>query len=137
MRATLAVIAGIVAGIAAMMAISFIGSALFPIVAPPAPGNEIERATAAFSYASTELKLFYVLAWFVGGLAAGAIAKWIAPSGRIAWVAVAVLTVLIAANMFILPYPVWMEIATVMAPLLGGLVGNHLVRAREPATEIA
>lgn len=138
MRATLAVIAGIIGGIAVMMAVSFIGSALFPIVAPPAPGNEIERATAAFAHASTELQLFYVLAWFFGGLAAGAVAKWIAPSSRIAWVAVAVLTVLITANMFILPYPVWMEIATVVAPLLGGLTGNHLVGTQaEPAADVA
>lgn len=137
MRATLAVIAGIVAGIAAMMAVSFVGSALFPIVAPPAAGGAIEQATAAFSHASTELKLFYVLAWFVGGLAAGIVAKLIAADGRIAWVAIAVLTVLIAVNMFILPYPVWMEIATVVAPLLGGLIGNHLVGARaEPAADI-
>ena len=130
MRATLAVIAGILAGFAAMMAVSFAGSALFPIVAPPTSGNEIERATAAFAHASTALQLCYVLAWFVGGLVAAAVAKLIVPSGRIAWTAAAILTVLTAINIFVLPYPVWMEIANIVTPLLGGLVGNHLIRAR-------
>jgi hypothetical protein len=130
MRATLAVIAGILTGFAAMMAVSFAGSALFPIVAPPAPGGAIEQATAAFSHASTELKLCYVLAWFVGGLVAAAVAKLIAPSGRVAWTAAAILTVLTGINIFVLPYPVWMEIANIVTPLLGGLVGNHLIRAR-------
>ena len=138
MRATLAVIAGIVAGIAAMMAISFVGSALFPIVAPPAPGGAIEQATAAFTHAPTALKLFYVLAWFAGGLAAGLVAKLIVPSKRVGWTAVAILTVLTAINIFVLPYPVWMEIANIVAPLLGGLIGNHLVSDRaEPAAETA
>ena len=72
MRATLAVIAGILAGIAAMMAMSFVGSALFPIVAPPAPGGAIEQATAAFAHASTGAQaVLIVLAWFVGGLVGG------------------------------------------------------------------
>jgi hypothetical protein len=138
MRATLAVIAGILAGFAAMMAVSFAGSSLFPIVAPPTSGNPIEQATAAFSHASTALKLCYVLAWFVGGLVAAFVAKRIVPSGRVAWTAAAILTVLIAINMFILPYPVWMEIANIVAPLLGGLVGNHLVRgSADPETERA
>ena len=37
--------------------------------------------------------------------------------------------------MFVLPYPVWMEIANVLAPLLGGLIGNHLVAARATPAE--
>jgi hypothetical protein len=112
------------------MAVSFAGSALFPIVSPPVPGGAIEQATAAFAHASTALKLCYVLAWFVGGLVAAVVAKLIVPSGRIAWTAAAILTVLTAINIFVLPYPVWMEIANIVTPLLGGLVGNHLIGAR-------
>lgn len=130
MRATLAVIAGIFAGFAAMMAISFVGTQMFPLMAPRTSGDAIEQATAAFAHATMGLKLSLVIAWFVGGLVAAAVAKLIAPSGRVAWTAVAILTVLTAINIFILPYPVWMEIANVVMPLLGGLVGNHLVGAR-------
>lgn len=132
MRGTLAVIAGIVSGMIAMMAVSFVGNLLFPIVAPPIAGNAIEQATVAFAYASTELKLCYVLAWFVGGLVAGLVAKRISGSGAATWTSIAILTVLTAVNMFVLPYPVWMEFANVLAPLLGGLMGNHLVEARDP-----
>lgn len=133
MRATLAVIAGILAGIVAMMAVSFAGSALFPIVAPLTPGGAIEQATAAFAHASTELKLFYVLAWFVGGLVASVVAKLVGGNGRIAWTAVGILTLLTAVNIIVLPYPVWMEIANVLMPVIGGLIGNHLVAERHDA----
>ena len=135
MRATLAVIAGILAGMAAMIAVSYAGDLLFPTMAMRAPGGAIEQATAVFANAPLGLKLFLVLAWFVGGLVAGLVAKLIARDGRIAWIAIGILTALTAVNIFVLPFPVWMEIANVLAPLLGGLIGNHLVAARADAPE--
>lgn len=135
MRATLAVIAGILAGMAAMMAVSYCGDLLFPTVAVRSPGGAIEQATAVFANAPMGLKLFLVLAWFVGGLVAGLLAKLIARDGRVAWVAIGILTALTAVNIFVLPFPVWMEIANVFAPLLGGLIGNHLIAARADAPE--
>ena len=130
MRATLAVIAGVLAGMVAMMAVSYLGDMLFPTPAVRAAGGPIEQATAAFANTPFQMRLCLVLAWFTGGLVAGVIAKLIVRDGRIAWTAIAILTVLTAINIFILPYPVWMEIANVLAPLVGGLIGNHLVTAR-------
>jgi hypothetical protein len=130
MRAVLAVVAGVIAGMAAMMAVSFIGEMMFPTPAVRVPGGMIEQATAAFANTPLQMRLCLVLAWFIGGLVAGVVAKLIAHDGRIAWTAIAILTVLTAINIFVLPYPVWMEIANVLAPLLGGLIGNHLVAAR-------
>jgi hypothetical protein len=135
MRAVLAVIAGVLAGMASMMAVSYVGEMMFPTVAVRVPGGMIEQATAAFANTPLQMRLCLVLAWFIGGLVAGIVAKLIVRDGRIAWTAVAILTVLTAINIFVLPYPVWMEIANVIAPLFGGLIGNHLVatRAEEPA----
>lgn len=130
MRAVLAVIAGVISGMATMMAVSFIGDMLFPTTAVPVPGGMIEQATAAMANVQMGLRLFLVLAWFTGGLVAGLVAKLIARDGRTAWIAIGVLTVLTAINIFVLPFPVWMEIANILMPLLGGLVGNHLVAAR-------
>lgn len=136
MRATLAVFGGILAGLAAMMVVSYVGDLLFPTMAVRAPGGAIEQASATLANAPTGLKLFLVLAWFTGGLVAGLVAKLIARDGRIAWVAIGILTALTAVNIFVLPFPVWMEIANVLAPLLGGLIGNHLVGARANAPEV-
>jgi hypothetical protein len=135
MRAVLAVIAGVLAGMAAMMCLAYLGEMMFPTVAARVSGGMIEQATAAFANTPLQMRLCLVLAWFIGGLVAGVVAKLIVRDGRIAWTAIAILTVLTAINIFVLPYPVWMEIANVLAPLLGGLVGNHLVaaRAEEPA----
>lgn len=133
MRATLAVIAGVLVGMAAMMAVAYVGDMLFPTPPMRASGGAIEQATAAFANTPLQMRLCLVLAWFIGGIVAGVVAKLIVRDGRIAWTAIAILTVLTAVNIFILPYPVWMEIANVLAPLLGGLVGNHLVSARTEA----
>jgi hypothetical protein len=135
MRATLAVIAGVLAGMVAMMAVAYVGDMLFPTPAARAAGGAIEQATSAFANTPLQMRLCLVLAWFVGGLIAGVVAKLIVRDGRIAWTAIAILTVLTAINIFILPYPVWMEIANVLAPLVGGLVGNHLVAARTETPE--
>lgn len=133
MRAILAVIAGVIAGMAAMMAVSYFGDMLFPTPPAQVAGGAIERATAAFANTPLQMRLCLVLAWFVGGAVAGIVAKLIVRDGRIAWTAIAILTALTAVNIFILPYPVWMEIANILAPLLGGLVGNHLVATRPDA----
>lgn len=130
MRGFLAVIAGVLAGMAAMMAVSYVGDMLFPTPAARAAGGAIEQATAAFANTPLQMRLCLVLAWFIGGMVAGVVAKLIVRDGRIAWTAIGILTALTAVNIFVLPYPVWMEIANVAAPLLGGLIGNHLVAAR-------
>src|SRR5690242_7720681 len=114
MRAVLAVIAGVIAGMVVMMAVAYVGDMLFPTPAVRVPGGAIEQATAAFVNTPMQMRLCLVLAWFLGGLAAGAVAKLIARDGRIAWTAIAILTVLTAVNIFVLPYPVWMEIANVV-----------------------
>jgi hypothetical protein len=137
MRAFLGALAGIVAGIAALLAIGFVGGMLFPISIDPQIRGTVEQAVAAVTNAPLASLLFIALSWFVGGLASGAVAKLIARGPGAAWTAVGLLTLLTFANVFLAPFPVWLEIASVAAPLIGGLIGIHLVKggaAPEAAT---
>jgi hypothetical protein len=127
MRAFLGVLAGIVAGIAALFATGFVGGMLFPILVDSRVHGTVEQAVAAISSAPLPSLLFITLSWFVGGLVSAAVAKLVARRSAAAWSAVAILTLLTLANIFLAPFPAWMEIASVAAPLIGGLIGNHLV----------
>jgi len=130
MRTALAVILGFLAGLTALVVTAYAGDRLFPTPAMRAAGGPIEQATAALANAPTGALVFIALSWLVGGLVAGAIGKWFSGKSAGAWGAVAVLTVLTVSNIFIAPFPVWLEIASVAAPLIGGLIGNHLAPAR-------
>lgn len=129
MRAFLGALAGIVAGIAALLAIGWVGSTLYPISIDSRIQGPVEQAVAAISNAPLPSLLFITLSWFVGGLAAGLVAKLIARRPGAAWSAAAVITLLTFANVFLAPFPVWMAIASVAMPLIGGLIGNHLVKS--------
>lgn len=127
MRGFLGLIGGLVAGIIALLAIGYVGGMLFPIPIDPHIRDAIEQATAALPNAPLGAKLFIAASWFGAGLFAALVAKAISRSSAVAWSAVGILTVLTLANVFLAPFPAWMEIASVALPLVGGLIGNHLV----------
>jgi len=130
MRTALAVILGFLAGLTALVVTAYAGDRLFPTQAARVPGGPIEQATAALINAPAGALLFIALSWLVGGLVAGAVGKWFSDTSAGAWGAVTVLTVLTVSNIFIAPFPVWLEIASVAAPLIGGLIGSHLAPVR-------
>jgi hypothetical protein len=130
MRAFAAIIAGIVAGVAALLGISFLGNLIFPVPVDATIRDPIEQAAAALPNAPAGLLAAFVLAWLLTGLVGAWVAKLISGSGAIAWTVAGLLTLLIVGNMFVMPFPGWMQIACVAAPLIGGLIGNHMARAR-------
>jgi hypothetical protein len=129
------VIAGILAGILGIVAISYVGGILFPIVIDSRIEGAIEQANAALANAPLGATLFIALSWFVGGLVGGVVAKRIAGTGTACWTAVGLLTLLTVSNILLAPFPGWMQVASVVAPLLGGLIANHLVAARDHSVE--
>jgi len=133
MRAIVGVIGGIIAGIIALAAVSYLGGTFFPIPVDPGIRNPVEQAVSALPNAPTGALVFIVLSWFGAGLIGGLVAKLITRSDGPTWTVVGLLTLLIVANIFLAPFPVWMEFASVAAPLIGGLIGKHLVRGRAVA----
>lgn len=139
MRGFLAIVLGIVAGLIAMFAIATIGGLLFPSSAVVDATNA-EQIRGVFPTLPTGAKIAIILSWFGGPLVGGALAKWISGQGWAAWTTTAIFTLYVLLTVLILPMPGWLQALAVVAPLIGGLIANHLVPARavlDPASENA
>ena len=82
-------------------------------------------------------KLFVILAWFAGALAGGVMAKRICRRSWAAWPVAGLVACAAVVNVMMIPHPVWMQISTVLAPLLGGLAASHLVEPGVRKSEAA
>jgi hypothetical protein len=129
-RSILGVIAGIVVAVLTVMAVQGLGHALYPYPAD-VDLNDPEQIARVFPTIPIAAKLFVVAAWFGGALAGAAVAKAIAGRDWAAWTIAVLIAIGALANIFVIPHPVWMQVSAVVAPLLGGLIANHLVRRRE------
>lgn len=132
MRAVLAVLAGIVAGFVAMILIALAGGMIFPSTASVDAYNA-EQIVAAFPTLPTGAKIAIILSWFGGALIGAALAKKMSGADGAAWTTAGIFALYVLLNVLILPMPGWLQAAAVLAPLLGGLIANHLVAARAPA----
>ena len=136
MRAALAVIVGIVVGLVASTAIGMVIGLIFPVQIRM-QGTGSEAAAAAFGALPTGLKIGIVLSWCGGALIGALLAKRIAGRGWAAWTVAGLFAVYVLLTVLMLPMPGWMQAVAVVAPLVGGLIANHLVRDRviEPTME--
>lgn len=68
----------------------------------------------------------YFLGALVGGIAAGIIADRVWP----AWAIAVLVTLGVIWTIADLPQPFWVQVASVIAPLVAGFLGAHFVRSR-------
>jgi uncharacterized membrane protein len=117
----LRIIGGIVAGLAAVFATTLIlellAHQIFPI---PGEGQPLPIG----------IQLFVVFAWFTASVVGGVLAGRIAGARWAVWVIAIFCAASGVATVLMFPHPVWMQIASVVAPLIGGFIANHLVAPR-------
>jgi len=117
-RTVVAVLLGLVAALATMLLVEYLGMSLFPL--PPGINldNEDDLARLVAS-ASTGKKLWVLMGWtlaaFVGGWLASRISRRHRRGAALAVGALIVAGVLLNAAM--LPHPAWMTVAGVLLPL--------------------
>ena len=135
MRGVLAIIVGILVGFVAIIAVGVLGDLLFPsnTQIDGFTSEGAEQLLAAFPTLPVGAKLALVLSWFAGALTGAMAAKGIAGRGWAAWTVAGFFAVYVLVTTMILPMPGWLQAIAVAAPLIGGLIGNHLVRERVPA----
>jgi hypothetical protein len=134
-----AIIVGILVGFVAILAVGALGGLLYPST------TQIEGITSetvwqlveAFPNMPLGPKLIIVLSWFAGALVGALAAKRIAGRGWAAWTVAGFFAFYALVTVMILPMPGWLQAIAVAAPLIGGLVGNHLVRERLPVASAA
>ena len=133
MRLIGGILVGLIAGVLALMAISYLGDLLFPMTTE-VDANDPEQVTGAFSSAPLGAKLALLAALFGGAVVGGLVARRIAQLAAAAWPVAILFTLFGIAIIFFVTLPTWMQIALVIAPLLGGFIAGH-GRARRAAVE--
>jgi hypothetical protein len=134
MRGVVAVVSGILAGIAAIFIIALIGGMLVPRP-ERMDGFSPEQLVAAFPTLPLAAKVAIVVSWFGGALAGAAVAKLIARRPWAAWTLAGVFAIYVLFSTLVLPMPSWLQAVAVLAPLIGGLIANHLIASRAAASE--
>ncbi|HKR24521.1 MAG TPA: hypothetical protein VJS15_04625 [Allosphingosinicella sp.] len=135
MRAIAGIIIGLIVGFAATILIGIIGIGATYSAPPGMEATNPRQVLEAFAGMSQGPQIALMLAWFGGGLVGALVAKLIARKGWAAWTVAVLIAAYVVMNMLVLPLPGWMQALSVAAPLIGGLIANHLVKGARPAAE--
>ena len=135
MRTIAGIIAGLVIGFVVTIIVGIVGVGMTFSVPEGINLSDSREVVDAFGTMPQGAKLALMLAWFAGGLSGALVAKLIARSAWAAWIVAALIAAYVVLNTFVLPLPAWMQVLSIAAPLIGGLIANHLVgdRAAAPA----
>ena len=120
-----AIVAGTVSAFAVIWLIEALGHVAFPLP-EDLDLRDPELAAQALPSIPLPAKLIVVFAWFAGALSGGFVAGRIAGGRWTPWLVAALVACGGIMTILMSPHPVWMQIAAVAAPLLGGLVASHL-----------
>lgn len=120
MRIVLGIIAGVVVFALTLAALEFVAHQLFPSRGGLLPIG---------------LLVFVAVAYFVSALLGGVTAGRISRAHWTVWVIAVLVAAGAAYSLTTISHPVWMQIASIAAPLLGGLVASRLVPAGTDARD--
>jgi len=136
MRAFLGIVAGIVVALVVASLVALIGGWLFPTPLHQAVRMTPEGARSAFGDMPLGARLTLVAAWFLGALAAGVTAKAVSRRRWATWVVIVLFSLYAIFTVLLLPMPGWLQALGILAPLVGGALGDGLVKAAPPAPDI-
>lgn len=124
-RVVLGIIVGIAVSMGSIFVVEWLGHQLYP---PPAgvSMNSPEIVADYIATAPVMALIFPPLGWFTGAAIGGWAARSITDKHWAGWVIAGLVLVGGIINLFLIPAPLWMQIAAVAAPLLGGWVATRL-----------
>ena len=125
LRTILGIVAGVVLAFVVMMALEMAGHAMMPPPAglDPADPEDLKQMVASVSLAA---KAWVVFGWFAAAIAGGWLARRISRTGWAGWVIAGLIVVGGIANFMMIPHPLWMQIASIAVPLIGGWIVTRL-----------
>ena len=117
MRKVMAVVAGLVAMFVIVIAVQLLG----PIFHPVPASADLKQAMAEWiATAPVSVHLVTVAAWLLGALGGGWLALRISGWAAAAWIVAALDAAMAFSQTLRNDYPLWMQVLSVAAPLLGG-----------------
>nr|WP_295665781.1 hypothetical protein [Sphingomonas sp.] len=127
MRRILGITLGMMMAIAVIWAFELVVQSLYPM---PDSWQTASRGDVAAIMGDMPLgeKLIVVCGWFAGAFCGAWLALRICDWRAAGWVVPAVLIVAGIANLIALPHPLWMQVATFLAPMLGGVAASRFHR---------
>jgi len=134
MRAIAAIVAGLIAGFLVIILIGIVGvGATYAVPAglDPYDNRQVVALIVAMPAAP---KLALLAALFGGALAGAALATRIARRDWAGWTVTGLIALYVVLSILSLPLPGLEQALAIAGPVLGGLIGIHLARAR-PAIE--
>jgi len=129
MRGVLGILAGLMAAVAMMVLVMFVGSILGATVPAMNPSSP-ESIRGAYAALGTETLLLLLTCWFLGSLAGAFVAKKIAGMSLAAWTVAGLMFAYLLLTVLMLPMPGWMQVAALAAPLIAGYLANRLIPDR-------
>jgi hypothetical protein len=138
MRTALGIVLGILVAFLVQSGVDAIGSLIYPYAITDVwDRRQYSEAIAARPIGAL---LLTIAGYFLAGLSGGAAAKLIARRNAACWVPAGVMAATVLLLAFGYPFPTWSLFAMFAAPLIGGLIANHLVGERvvgaAPATAV-
>ena len=125
MRKLLGVIAGVVALGVTVWIVEMISHMIWT---PPAGVDVSNPAQLAklMDMVPLEAKIAVVVAWFLGAIAGAWVGAKVAQWSPAGWIVVAIGICFGVMTLFMIPHPLWMQVAAVVAPLAGGWIATKL-----------
>ncbi len=116
--------AGLAVAIVTIMVVEAIGHQLFP---PPGDADLTQPMSASLPFGTL---IFPVIAWFLGALAGSWLALWLCAARWAGWAIAAFVLAGTIANFALISHPLWVIIAGLVAPILGGWLAHQLPAGR-------
>ena len=116
--------AGLTVAISTIAAVEAIGYQLFP------PPTGYDMAAGSSETLPLETLVWPVIGWFLGAIAGSWVAVRVSGERWTGWAIAACVLAATVLNLVLITHPLWMIIAGVLAPLLGGWVGDRLPKGR-------
>jgi hypothetical protein len=125
LRTILGIVAGVLVAFVALIGLEMAGHAAMPppVGLGPADAEDLKQMVASASMAA---KAWVVFGWFAAVVAGGWVARRLSRKGWAGWVIAGLIVLGGIANIMMIPHPLWMQIAAVAAPLLGGWIVTRL-----------
>ena len=130
-RIVVGLIVGLVVALAALLGVGWVNQLVYPALGAVPMDNQA-RVGEILMALPVGAQIIIAAAWFAGALIGGWAAGAISRRGGTVWLITGVVVAIAVMNVLLITYPRLLQICALVAPLLGGLAAQALLR-RTPA----